>query len=473
MYCESPLGLVDLPNCHLDHIVPDKMGGPGAYWNFALCCSSCNTAKGKRTPWQWFHEDHRTGWDAYVARVRARTFQLRNKKVRLLTDEDAPTQVQRYQTLAETAWIARLAQMLVCLHFGWPRNFAGGPRHVVVLPGGLTARVRRKYGLNALLGQDIAALELKLKGDADAKVEAEIDKKCRADKRHHALDAMVLSFLPQWTSDPTKQVRVSLPDGVNKELFAYHLDNVVPTNLCFEKPALEESAYGQRQTPEYKKPVATKRYVLNKLGYTGINPVFKADTLRKHVATIFDPRIRAAIQDFIRETAPDAEAWQEFCKGVRQPGSNNQGPFIKAVRRVIAEDLDEFTDLSKGDQNLHGTSSPSLRRGDRHRGYYLYSDLKGKIRVRPVYVFQSISGIRRELIAQQGKEITEIIGFFQSGCAVLLNAEIEHVKTPLKAGIYKLNSIKMDGRARVTSATGIVSEDIALSKFLDAGLRRA
>jgi hypothetical protein len=77
------------------------------------------------------------------------------------------------------------------------------------------------------------------------------------------------------------------------------------------------------------------------------------------------------------------------------------------------------------------------------------------------------------LIAQQGKEITEIIGFFQSGCAVLLNAEIEHVKTPLKAGIYKLNSIKMDGRARVTSATGIVSEDIALSKFLDAGLRRA
>ena len=380
--------------------------------------------------------------------------------------------MQRYQTLAETAWIARLAQMLVCLHFGWPRNFAGGPRHVVVLPGGLTARVRRKYDLNALLGQDIAALELKLRGDADAKVEAEIDKKCRADKRHHALDAMVLSFLPQWTSDPTKQVRVTLPDGVNKELFGYHLDNVVPTNLCFEKPALEESAYGQRQTPEYKKPVATKRYALNKLGYTGINPVFKAETLRKHVATILDPGIRAAIQDFIRETGPDAEAWQEFCKGVRQPGSNNQGPLIKAVRRIIAEDLDEFTDLSKGDQNLHGTSSPSLRRGDRHRGYYLYSDLKGKIRVRPVYVFQSISGIRRELMAQQGKEVAEVIGFFQSGCAVMLDKEVIQGAKNLRAGIYKLNTIKVKGEARVTSASGVEYSDLSLARLFDAGFRR-
>lgn len=472
MYCENPLGLADLPNCHLDHIVPDKMGGPGSYWNFALCCASCNSAKGKRTPWQWFHDDHREGWDSYVARVRARTFQLRIKKVRLLTDEDAPAQVQRYQTLAETAWIARLAQLLVCLHFGWPRNFAGGPRHVVVLPGGLTARVRRKYGLNSLLGQDIAALEQKLKGDADAKVEAEIDKKCRADKRHHALDAMVLSFLPQWTSDPTKQVRVTLPDGVNKDLFGYHLDNVIPTNLCFERPALEESAYGQRSTPEFKQPVATKRYELNKLGYTGINPVFKTDTLRKHVATILDPAIRAAIQDFICETEPDAEAWQMFCNGFRQPGSNNEGPFVKAVRRVVAEDLAEFTDISKGDQNIHGESSPSLRRGDRHRGYYLYSDSKGKIRVRPVYVFQSISGIRRELLAQQGQEVAVVLGFFQSGCAVVLEEEVIQGKMHLLQNIYTLNSVFRDGRANLTSSSGVAFLAVSLQRLMAAGLRR-
>jgi CRISPR-associated endonuclease Csn1 len=466
IYCEATIGLKDLPNLHLDHIVPDQMGGPGAYWNFALCCTSCNSSKTKRTPWQWFHEDHRGGWDGYVERVRSRTFQLRAKKVRLLTQQDAPEQVQRYQTLAETAWIARLAQMLVCLFFGWPRNFAGGQRRVVVLPGGLTARVRRKYGLNSLLGQDIAALEAKLKDDGDAKVESEIDKKCRADKRHHALDAMVLSFLPQWTSNPTKQVSVKLPDKVNRETIGAELDKVVPANLCFEKPALEESLYGQRRTPEFKKPVATKRFALKDLGYTGINSVFQAKTLVKDVAKILDPGIRAAIQQFIRETEPDADAWQHFCKGFRQPGTGGNGPLVRNVRLVVAEELTEFADLSKGD------ARPALRRGDRHRGYYLYADTAGKVRVRPVYVFQSPGQVRKELLAKQGREVAEIIGFFQSGCAVVLDGAVDHPKTPLKAGTYKLNTIRADGFVKVTSATGVVSEPISAQKLLAAGFAR-
>lgn len=466
MYCETTIGLVDLPNTHLDHIVPDALGGPGAYWNFALCCASCNSAKGRRTPWQWFHEDHRPGWDSFVERVRTRTFQLRPKKVRLLTQQDAPDQVQRYQTLAETAWIARLAQMVVCLFFGWPRNFAGGPRKVVVLPGGLTARVRRKYHLNSLLGQDIAALEQKLNEEGSAKTESEIDKKCRADKRHHALDAMVLSFLPQWTSDPTKQVSVRLPENVNRDTIRVELEKVVPTNLCFEKPRLEESFYGARRTKEYNGPVATKRCALNELGYTGLNPVFQLKTLGKDVAKILDPGIRAAIESFIRDNDPNADAWQHFCKSFRQPSKNGSGAPVKFVRLVVAEDLTEFADLSKGD------SRPSLRKGERHRGYYLYADSKGKVRVRPVYVFQSPGKVRRELLALQGTDVSEIIGFFQSGCAVELDGAVDHPKTPLKPGVYKLNSIKASGFAVITSATGVTSEPISVAKLLTAGFRR-
>lgn len=466
MYCEASLSLADLPNSHLDHIVPDGLGGPGAYWNFALCCAGCNSAKGKRTPWQWFHEDHRPGWDGYVERVRARTFQLRPKKVRLLTQQDAAEHVQRYQTLAETAWIARLAQMVVCLFFGWPRNFAGGQRRVVVLPGGLTARVRRKYNLNSLLGEDIAALERKLNADGDAKAESEIDKKCRADKRHHALDAMVLSFLPQWTSDPSKLVNVRLPDKVNRETIGFQLERVVPTYLCFEKPGLEESFYGERRTKEHKDSVATKRFALKELGYTGINPVFQLKTLTKDVAKILDPMIRGAIQQFISETTPDADAWQHFCQGFRQPGPNNSGSLVKSVRLVVSGDLTEFADLSKGD------ASPGLRRGDRHRGYYLYADVKGKIRVRPVYVFQSPGKVRKELFAQQGVNVSEIIGFFQSGCAVELDGPVDHPKTPLSPGIYRLNSIRADGYCKVTSGTGVTSEPISVAKFLTAGFRR-
>lgn len=469
LYCGESIGLSDLSGTHLDHIVPDALGGPGAYWNFCVCCGPCNDAKKRRTPHQWFQEDNRAGWDAYTARVRARTFQLKPKKVRLLTlpHEEVKELVQRYQSLAETAWIARLAQALACLHFGWPHNFAGGKRKVVVLPGGLTARVRRKYNLNNLLGQDIAALEAKLKEKGDAKTEAEIDKKCRADKRHHALDAMVLSFISQGMVDPNHPERVKLPDheGVHREFFAKYLGDVVPSNLCFEKPALEESAYGRRLTPVSGKEVGTKRFELKELGLTGINPVFKLETLKKDAAKILDPAIRAAVQEFIKTYAPDGDAWLAFCESFRQP-VHADGPQVKRVRLVVAETLDEFTDVSKGDKR------PALKRGDRHQGYYLYTDLKGKVRVRPVYAFQSPAAVRKALLAQQGKEVIEIIDFFQSGCAVTLSETVDHPKTPLQPGEYKLNSIWFDGRAKVTSATGVLSEPIQLQKLLQAGFAR-
>jgi CRISPR-associated endonuclease Csn1 len=461
------LGLDELANTHLDHIVPDALGGPGAYWNFLVCCGTCNDAKRNRTPWQWFQEDHRAGWDAYAARVRARTFQLKPKKVRILTQPDAPDLVQRYQSLAETAWIARLAQTLVCLQFGWPRNFSDGPRRVVVLPGGLTARVRRKYKLNSLLGQDIAALEAKLSEGGDAKTEFEIDKKCRADKRHHALDAMVLSFLPQWTADPTKAVRVKLPDreGVHREFFEHYLTHVVPTNLCFEKPTLEESAYGRRLVKQAGAMVATKRFELKDLGLTGINPVFKSETLKKDAARILDPVVKTEVGEFIKTHEPDGAAWLAFCDSFRQPGRVD-GPRVKRVRLIVAEKLDEFNDVSKGDRR------PALKRGDRHRGYFLYSDMQGKVRVRPVYVFQSPPAVRTALLTAQGTQVTKIIDFFRSGCAVTLAQPVEHPKTPLQPGVYKLNSIWASGFIRMTSAQGVVSEPISAQKLVEAGFAK-
>ncbi len=467
LFCGEGIGIGDLPNCEVEHIVPGKMGGPGAYWNFCVACRTCNTAKARRTPFEWNAQgEFPRPWDGYVQYVRSKTFTLKPKKVRLLTEPNAAELVVRYQSLAETAWIARLAQTLVCLNFGWPRNFLDGQRRVRVLPGGLTARVRRKYQLNSLLGQDIAALEAKLAG-GDAKAEHEIDKKCRADKRHHALDAMVLSFLPQWTADPTKAVRVKLPDaeGVHRDFFRTYLDTVVPTNLCFEKPALEDSAYGARTLADSSTAVATKRFELRDLGFTGQNPVFKLDTLRKDAARIIDRPIREAIQRFIADHEPDGPAWIAFCDTFRHP-ANPSGPVVKRVRRIVADSLEEFRDLSKGDKR------PALRRGDRHQGYFLYADSQGKVRVQPVYVFQSSATVRQSLQRRMGADVAEIIDFFQSGCAVSLSAPVDHPKTPLAAGVFKLNSIWATGFARLTSASGVVSEPISVQKLLAAGLSR-
>jgi hypothetical protein len=155
---------------------------------------------------------------------------LGGKKVRLLLGADAEKLVERNTPLVETAWIARLAQTVASLHFGWANgNDREGRKRVITVSGGLTGRTRRKYFLNSLLGRDreldkniseklaeLAALRSSALPREEQKAKArillaELDElnaesgKARDDDRHHALDAMVLSFLEGWVNDPKRE----------------------------------------------------------------------------------------------------------------------------------------------------------------------------------------------------------------------------------------------------------------------------
>jgi len=230
-YTDTAISFTDISKCRVDHIVPRAMGGPDSFSNKVLTTDETNARKGDRTPYQWFSQDRATAdWDAYRNRVSAREFQLGGMKTRLLLSADAETLVSRYTPLAETAWITRLAQTVGSLHFGWANgNDATGTKRVVVISGGLTGRVRRKYFLNSLLGSDralddriasvldhLAALrtsplpreQVKEKRRELRDELGELGKqaeKDRSDKRHHALDAMVLSFLEGWVNDPKRE----------------------------------------------------------------------------------------------------------------------------------------------------------------------------------------------------------------------------------------------------------------------------
>ena len=171
--------------------------------------NECNDAKGKQTPFQWWHNNTSgkaptISWDGYKVIVEKYATTLRNKKVQLLTREDAVELVGRYTALAETAWISKLAQTIANLRFNWTNGYdQNRKKRVIVISGGVTARVRRKYGLDKLLYNK----------DTDAEVFAK-KLKNRADKRHHALDAMVLTFIPQWARDPArKDSSGSLPNS--------------------------------------------------------------------------------------------------------------------------------------------------------------------------------------------------------------------------------------------------------------------
>ncbi len=152
----------------------------------------------------------------------------------------------RYTALAETAWITKLAQTIISICFGWQNGVgADGRKRVTAVSGGLTARVRRKYCLNSILnpcpeGEDAFLWEEKCE-------------KNRSDDRHHALDAMVISFIPGWVRDVRKEHFFRFPEPIHqnaKGFFDREIVGVVPKNIALEKPSLEETIYGRRVLPE-------------------------------------------------------------------------------------------------------------------------------------------------------------------------------------------------------------------------------
>lgn len=475
LYCGQPFSLAKLAEYATDHIVPLGEQGPDAMVNKVLAHRECNEAKGKQTPFQWWHHNTSSkapviGWDGYTALVEKHATTLRNKKVQLLTREDAAELVERYTALAETAWVSKLAQTIVNLRFGWKNGSDySGPKpvkRVIVVSGGLTARVRRKYRLDKLLYTDITDPEVLAR-----KV------KNRDDKRHHALDAMVLTFIPQWARDPNKEGFFRFPadfrdaDGREdyqriRNLFEDHIAQVMPRSIAFERPALADTSFGCRC--DGGKPIIVQRVAVFDLaqkpaGVPG-KTAFDLKYLTKQVRYVRDVTIRRRLEEFVA-TNPDQSAWEAFCD--RLATGKHEAVAGRRILKVALnrnEDPLEFRDLSKDGKGAYRT-----RKGE-HRGQFVYVDAEGRSHVRAVRVFESLTAVKAEITLEAKAGC--IIGFFQSTCQIELDKPVVHGKTTLQAGTYQLNTIKKDGRAQFSSASGEKSPEINLVKLLSAGFRR-
>lgn len=265
-------GELSFENAHLAHIVADSRGGPRAYMNLVLACNACNTAQHNLHHATAFAQNRfPRGWDAFVEDVRACS-RMRPFKKKLLTtknETEAADMVQNRTALQQTAWIAKLARTLICLKFGWPLDFEGQAKRIVVVTGAVTNRVGQRYQLYRLLGspgrieeiensisvqiEKVSGLraagavprEIKKARKELSDLQREIEAKCRSDKRHHALDAMILPFLPHWAGDPGKNLYFGLPKGRNwHEFFKPYIDGMNAEELRFEKPVLRETIYG-------------------------------------------------------------------------------------------------------------------------------------------------------------------------------------------------------------------------------------
>ena len=444
----------------IDHIVPRAKGGPDSILNYALTTRAANDEKADRTPYEWLANKPGYSWDAYVDRVKRRITFLRNKKVQLLTSPDAAELIDRYTALAETAWISKLAQTIVSLRFGWKNGIdSEGKKRVIAVSGGLTGRIRRKYKLNSLLNPNAANEE-----------EAEI--KNRNDDRHHALDAMVISFLPNWARNAKYTGFFKFPDGVNRELFAQEIAQVKPRNIALQRPTFEETIYGLRR-------INGASYIVGRepLSSIAIQVTPKGERLREsgiEFHRIVDLRIQRDVRAFWNQH-PKATLndWKEWCVNYRI-GEN--GPIVKniLVTKSKADATDEYVNVSKdGAAKTRG----QFKRGAQHQGYFVYErpapsrkePAKTQIEVRPVYAFESPWLVEQEL---QKEPNFRIIGFFESGCQVRTQREWIFRGIKFQADEYILGSIWVSRNAKLWHPIHQEIGPVGLRILLDAGFQR-
>lgn len=171
-YTGEQIGIEKLlsPEVEIEHILPFSMTLDDSLNNKTVCLRRANREKGNRTPYDAFGAQKVPGYDYEDMLKRARCMP-RAKAWRF-----GPDAMQRWlrdeqdflaRALNDTAYLSRISReylTLIC-------------PQVRVIPGRMTAMLRRKFGLSTLLGGSPA--------------------KNRDDHRHHAIDAAVIAVTDQ------------------------------------------------------------------------------------------------------------------------------------------------------------------------------------------------------------------------------------------------------------------------------------
>ncbi len=191
----SPNGVTQV-----DHILPFAATLDDSNANKIVCLRTANHIKRKRSPYD-ARDDFRNrfgpaaDWDAIAARAAQMP---KNKRWRFEPDamekfkDESGFQARH---LKDTQYLARLSrEYLATLYPGKGE----GSGHIWVSPGRLTEMVRRKLGLNGLLGDHNLGAD---------------QAKNRKDHRHHAIDAVVVAIVDRKMLNEI--ARVSGQEGVD------------------------------------------------------------------------------------------------------------------------------------------------------------------------------------------------------------------------------------------------------------------
>ncbi len=430
VYSRRAIGIADLDKCEIDHIYPRTMGGNDALYNKVLCYREQNQDKKGRTPYEWLHGDLKR-WNSYLVHLKNNISKLGDRKFSLLVSEpqECKKLIDSWNGLAETAQIARVSQEITAFVFGWGLQVKNEKRRIFVSNGSSTATIRRRYGLNKFLKND------------DNKSE---DKKNRDNDKHHALDAICISFSQDFKYD--KNSDEDKIEGFTPEFVKEAIDKLVPYPYANKKTLKAnisplETVYGLKKFKD--KLYITKRIILAELK--------GKDSLIKN---IIDDDIREDLLEKVKTLSKDK--WEKLLQNYIHPVKKTKVKKVLTIEKDIYNTdkdsnertrIEEFVDFgTKGVKN-------QLKRSKGHKGQILYYDEKGKIRVQPIYANIKIKDIEDKLKNKNCKLYKNGMMFY-SGCLINIPNNFKAGKEDKPKGIYKLRSILANGQVYVKNSQG-------------------
>ena len=426
IYSGQPIAVSDFDKCEIDHIYPRTMGGNDALYNKVLCFRSENQKKQGRTPYEWMSKDKEM-WTNYVNRLNDIKKQLGKKKYELLTSkpEDCEKLIDSYNGLAETSHIAKIAQQITAFTFGWGLQVEGENRHIYVNNGSSTFAIRKRYGLNVLLG--------------------DAEKKNRQNDKHHALDAICISYAREFKYDKT--LNKDVIEGFNPEVVKNVIDRIIPYPYA-NKKALKsntrplETIYGKRM-------VNGKACITNRISLESLEPK------EKKVRNIVDEVIKTDLLNKLEQKSSQ-EDWYNYLKDYIHPKKKTK---VKKVMIVVSEGTLEQDSNGRdriGEYCDYGTKGTKgqFKCSKGHKGQILYYNEKGAVKVMPVYSNKKTQEVRDKLV-EMGCKLYAGGQMFYSGCLVNIPNDFKAGAATHPAGVYKLRTIKSNGVLKIESNNGL------------------
>ncbi len=216
----------------IEHILPFSKTLDDSMANKVLCLREVNRVKRDRSPFEAFQTPQQAGkyrcvYEEILFRAEALPPNKRWRFHADAMDRFADRSEFLVRQLNETKYLSRIARTYLAHLYN---EKAEGKLRVRAIPGRLTAMLRGKWGLNALLGD-----HNRVGGDADDGPA----RKNRDDHRHHAIDAFVIAMTDQRLlqkiselNDDAERKRLidKIPDpwnGFTPDALRPHLDRIV------------------------------------------------------------------------------------------------------------------------------------------------------------------------------------------------------------------------------------------------------